>query len=213
LLGADLRADPLIALPPAPPLSREAYQLILDFEVGGGRAYYERFLIHPEWPGLASGITVAIGYDCGYNSPDVIRGDFRALPERERLAAVSGLTGAAARARLNTVRDILVQWDLAEGVFNEVTIPRFWQLTCRTFPGFERLHPNAQGALLSLVFNRGGSLAGPGRVEMREIARLSPGINYRAMAAQVRAMKRLWPDTPGLLRRREAEARLLESCQ
>jgi hypothetical protein len=66
-------------------------------------------------------------------------------------------------------RDVLVRWELASEVFNEVTVARFFALTKRTFPGVERLHPNAQAALVSLVFNRGNSLIGERRSEMRAI--------------------------------------------
>ncbi len=215
LVSNSLRADPLVGLPPTPQLTREGYQLILDFEVGGGRPYYERFLKRPTWPGGDSGATVGVGYDLGYNYADVIRTDWRKLPDRERLTAAAGIKRAPARVWVSRLHDILIEWSLAEGVFNEVTLSRFWQLTRRTFPGFDELHPNAQAALTSIVFNRGNSTAGPTRIEMRELVRLVPKRDYRGMAAQVRAMKRLWvgKGMQGLLNRREAEARLLESCK
>jgi len=45
-------------------------------------------------------------------------------------------------------------------------------MTCSVFEGVEDVHPNCQGALLSLVFNRGTSLRGDKRREMREICQL-----------------------------------------
>lgn len=186
--------------------------MIIDAETGG-RGYYNRFLIHPEWPGGFSGITVGVGYDVGTVSPAVFWSDWHNMPEtdRERLVPVVGIMGQKVKARLAEVRDILVEWNLALGVFEEVDIPRFWSLTSRTFPGFDALRPNAQSALCSLIFNRGASMAGPGRVEMREIARLSPKKDYEGMAAQIRLMKRLWvgKGQDGLLLRRDAEADLM----
>lgn len=232
ILGSHLRADqvnfrfsifdfrlflalaPLVELPPAPQLSTDGYQLILDYEVGGGQRYYERFLLHPTWPGAASGITVGVGYDCGYNSRAVILADWKRLDERERLARTAGLKMKTAKEHLAEVRDILISWELAEGVFQHVTLARFYQLARRTFPGLEDLHPNAQAALVSLIFNRGNSMSGPSRVEMREIRRLVPLQDYGAIAGELRKMKRLWAgrNLDGLIRRREAEARLVESC-
>ena len=214
LCGGPLRADPLIGLPSAPALSAEGYALIVNAETGG-RAYYNRFLVHPEWPGGFSGITVGVGYDVGTVSPAVFWTDWRAMPEadRERLVPVVGITGQKAKSRLSEVRDILVSWDLAEGLFQEVDIPRFWQLTRATFPGFDFLRPNAQASLCSIIFNRGNSMAGPGRAEMREIARMAPKKDYAGMAGQIRAMKRIWAGKGqnGLLLRREAEAVLMET--
>lgn len=206
----------LIALPPAPQLSPAGYQLILDYEVGGGRRYFERYLARPTWPGAASGVTIGVGYDCGYNSAAVIRSDWSELPTRDKtsLANTAGITGPSARGRIAAVRDILIAWGMAEGVFNRVTLTRFYGLTERTFPGFDRLHPGAQAALVSIVFNRGSSMTGPSRLEMREIRALVPSANYPRIALEIRAMKRLWRDRglDGLLARREAEARLIETA-
>ncbi len=212
ILSTSLWADPLIGIPKSPKITGDGYQLILDYECGGGKYYYDRFLIHPEWPGLSSGITIGIGEDIGYVSKDTFLSDWRDLSEKNRLVPVVGMTGQRAKAHLYEVRDIIVKWELAEKVFNDVTIARYYALTKRTFPEFESLAPTAQAALISLVFNRGSSLAGPGRIEMREISRLTPSRNYREIAVQLRKMKRLWPDTRGLRERRDAEANLIESC-
>ena len=183
----------------------------------GGKSYYDKYLQHPEWPGGFSGVTISIGYDCGYVSPRVFLEDWHMLPpqDRDRLFGVVGYKGQAAKSRLSQVRDIIIKWDLAESVFKEVDIPRYWQLTKSTFPGFENLHPDAQAVLVSIVFNRGSSMAGPGRIEMRQIARLSPQKDYKGMAEQIRLMKRLWvgKGQDGLLKRRESESKLMESCR
>jgi GH24 family phage-related lysozyme (muramidase) len=190
--------------------------LILDYEVGGGRPYYENHLARPTWPGASSGVTIGVGYDCGYNSAPVIRHDWDLLDNRarSRLAATALVSGARARPLASSLRDVLIRWNIAETVFNRVTLARFTSLTARTFPGFEQLETNAQAALVSLIFNRGSSMTGPRRAEMRAIRAAVPRRDYRAIAAQLRAMKRIWSGQgmEGLLRRREAEARLVESC-
>jgi hypothetical protein len=216
LAGCHFCPAQLVGLPPGVDLSDQGRALIYEFEVGGGERYYNRFLIRPEWPGFASGVTWGVGYDGGYNSPAVIRHDWRALDgvDLGRLAATSGITGARAKAKLASVRDIVVAWGLAEGVFNEVTVARFAAMARRIFPGFDDLRPNAQAALLSLTFNRGDSLAGPRRVEMRAIVPMVPRRDYAGMAGQIRHMIPIWAGTEiyaGMKRRRLAEAALMET--
>jgi hypothetical protein len=206
----------LVGLPARPELTSEGRALLYEFEVGGGQDYYDRYLARPTWPGFASGVTVGVGYDCGYNSTEVIRQDWRRFAERERLAATAGITGSVAKGRIAALRDIVIRWELAEDVFEEVTVARFYALCGRTYPRFEALHPNAQAALLSLTFNRGDSMAGPRRAEMRAIRELTRAKDYAGIAAQLRAMKRIWRGTDieaGMARRREAEARLMETAK
>jgi len=201
----------LIGLPPKPALSPEGFELILEFETGGRSGYNPR----PEWPGFASGVTIGVGYDCGYNAAPVVRSDWRKLQAAPRLAATSGITGRPARSKAAALRDVLVRWELAGEVFTEVTVARFHALTKRTFPGVEQLHPNAQAALVSLVFNRGNSLVGERRSEMRAIREAVARADYREIARQLRAMVRLWRGTDierGMSRRRNAEAALVETA-
>jgi GH24 family phage-related lysozyme (muramidase) len=49
---------------------------------------------------------------------------------------------------------------------------------------------------------------------MKNIRALVPSKNYKAIANEIRKMKRLWVNAgvDGLLRRREDEAKLVESC-
>lgn len=204
-----------VRLPDRPKLSADGYKLILDYEVGGGRPYYDAKLRFPTWPGEYSGVTIGVGWDCGYNSLAAFRHDWSQLSEnsRARLERTIGFTRAAAKEKLKLVWNIAVDWKLAEGVYNNVTVPKFWLLTRNAFPGFDELHENGQAVLLSLTFNRGASFYGTRREEMRAIRDLVPRKDYRGMAVQLRQMKRLWPDTLGLRRRRDAEARLMESVR
>jgi len=196
---------------PKSELSERGYQLILDFEVGGGAGYYNKFLKRPTVPPGYSGITVGIGYDLGYNTQQQILSDWVGKPYVGQLAAVAGLKQAAAKAKLRTVTAILITWEDAKGVFDATTVDRFYQLAQRTFPGFDELHPNTQAALVSLVFNRGSSMSGPSRIEMVRIRQAVQTQDYVTIASQLRKMKRLWPNIKGLLLRREAEAKLVEN--
>jgi len=90
--------------------------------------------------------------------------------------------------------------------------------TRRAFPGFDVLPLDVQGALVSLVYNRGTRMTdSPGtndRREMRAIRDLVAGGMVAGIAEQLRLMKRLWvgKGLDGLLRRRDAEAALVESA-
>ena len=212
-----LPGEPIFGIPPGPDWSELGYKLILDFEVGGGKNYYERYLSHPTWPGYASGVTVGIGYDLGYSSPAAIHLDWWRLPfeERARLAAASHVTGRTAKLLTKEVRDIFIPWKIAQEVFHRTTVGRYWQLTLRAFPGADALCPEAQWALLSIVFNRGNDLTGARRREMRDIRAAVKRQDYRAIAAANRASCRVWTGTDierGMQRRRFAESGLIERC-
>lgn len=205
-------AKPPISLPPAPTLTAAGRTLILEFETGGFAGYDK----HPEWPGGASGVTVGIGFDCGYYSRGVILSDWHKLDatSRTRLADTSGITGQRAKEKVRHLRDIIVEWSLALGVFDNVDVAREYSSAKRAMPSFEDVRPNAQAAIISLGFNRGWAMSGPNRVEMRAIRDLVPKRDYEAMASELRKMIRIWTGTSiesGMRRRRLAEARLMET--
>ncbi len=204
----------LIALPEGLPVSRDGLDLILSFEVGDSTgSYYNRYLIHPEWPGAASGVTFGIGWDAGYNSREVLLSDWAILNGPEyRLQNACGITGLKAKAILPDYRDIKVPYAAATAVFGSVTLARFYGLAKRTYPGLDKLRANAQWALTSLIFNRGSDLTGSRRSEMRAIKPLVASKDYQGISDQLLSMRRIWRGTDvgaGLIRRREAEANLV----
>lgn len=199
-------------------LSAKSMKLILDYEVGGGENYYNKFLKKPCWPQGASGVTIGIGYDLGYNSNFEFEQDWGkrlSVSDMNLLRKILGYKGLSAKSKLNLVRHIEIPWEDALQVFKQRTIPRFVKTTLNTFPKADELHPDAFGALVSLVFNRGGSLKGDSRQEMARIRELVAEKNYKEIARQIRLMKRLWQNRglDGLLRRRDEEAALIESCE
>lgn len=201
-------------------LTKAGLQLVLDYEVGGGEAYYNKFLRRPTWPGGASGVTIAIGYDLGYNTKKSFTNDWQEIISENdfvRLSKTLGVTGIRARDLCKGLKDITIEWEDGLEVFNKLTVPKFYNLAAKAFPGFEELHPECRSALVSIVFNRGNALTskkGNSRIEMKKISELTPLKAYKEIAQQVRAMKRLWigKGLDGLLARREAEAKLIESC-
>ena len=202
-------------------LTPAAKQLILDYEVGGGEKWYDKFAIHPEWPGFSSGVTIGVGYDIGQSSASEFQADWgnRLTPSVfNRLKACVGIHGAAAKPLIAGLKDISIPWSAASAVFFAIDVPKYYRQTQQAFPGVESLPLDAQGALLSLIFNRGPGMKGDGRREMRAIRELVPKDDLKGIAAQLRSMERLWPSKPGkpktqLARRRDAEAKLLENAK
>jgi len=197
--------------------SENTLKLLLEYEVGGGQKYYEKFLSKFTWPGGASGPTIAIGIDCGYYMQHELAEIFSFLPTDQihLIQEASGKTGQNGKAYTSKLRatGITVSWDHALEIFETLTWPKFTKLAEKTFPGLADLHPDAYGAIVSLVFNRGTSLRGDSRQEMRVIKMLIPDKQYEKIAEQFRSMKRIWKGKglDGLLTRREAEASLIES--
>jgi hypothetical protein len=201
-----------------PELTPAATKLILDYEVGGGQKYYDKKLLHPTWPGGASGVTIGVGYDLGYNAASQFQADWGArlsAADFKRLSACLGAKAARAHGLVASVKDISVPWAAASAVFFAFTVPRFYREALGAFPGMDKLPGDAQGALVSLVFNRGTSMKGDSRAEMRSIRELVPKGDLKGIAAQLRAMERLWKGKhlDGLIARREAEAKLVENAK
>lgn len=202
-------------LPPAPPaeprMPAAATRLIVRWEISSP-AHYTRRLQMPVWPGGASGVTWGIGYDGGHQTASTIRSDWAGHASVARLATTAGVTGTPARALARSLRDVLTPYDQAEAVFTASTLPRYHAAAARALgDGFHLLGDNPQGALDSLGYNRGWSMLGPNRREMRHIRDVCvPSGDAACIATQLRSMKRIWPGDrapgPGLRARREDEA-------
>lgn len=197
--------------------SDKTLELLLKYETGGGKSYYDKYLSKFTWPGGASGPTIGIGIDCGYYTAEELENMFSFL-EKEHIELIknaSGKKGAAGKEYTKVLRKhgITVNWEKAEELFTEYTWPKFTRLAERAFPDLSKLHPDAYGAIVSIVFNRGTSMKGDSRKEMRNIRAHVPDKNYKKIAQEIRNMKRLWvgKNLDGLLARRDAEAKLIES--
>ena len=202
-------------------LSKKSLDLILEFEVGGGENYYNKFLKNPSWPGEQSGVTIGVGYDLGYVNKAEFTNDWKELPQKDfdRLYKVVGIKGISAKDLIRGLKDISIPWDLSLKVFMNKTVTKFYNLTRETFPNFDNLPEDAKGGLVSLVFNRGAALEGDRRREMKLIRdgmKLVSTFDQKALsfiANQIRSMKRIWIGgsiEKGMSRRRDAEAKLIE---
>ena len=198
-------------------LSSEGLKLILRWEVGGGQEFYDRFCKHPVVPDAGateSGITIGIGWDCGQQKASELVlewGKYIPVEQLARLGSACGLKGHEALKFLPRVKDIEVPWDMALMQFEEYSVPRYRDLTCAAFAGIKQAPACVQEALLDLIYNRGTTMQGDRRREMRTIRDLVEDGEWAKIPAQIRAMKRLWPEAKGLRDRRDDEAKHIEN--
>ncbi|GAB3420031.1 hypothetical protein [Niabella aquatica] len=207
-------------LPPLPKganmiVSKRSLEIIIESEVSSRAAYQLKYK-YPVWPKNESGITIGIGYDLGYVNEAVFLSDWQEFindAEIKKLKAVVGLKGRNAEAALTPeIKMVEVPLEAALTVFYTKSMPQYAKSAARIYPGIEKLPPDAQGALLSIVYNRGASVAGERRTEMKNIQKWVIQKNLSKIAGEVREMKRLWPDVKGLRDRREREAVLVENA-
>ncbi len=209
----------LRALPePSPDMPTRAVSFIAREECGG-RDWYDRNAIHPAWPGGASGVTIGVGYDLGYQR-DFVR-DWQDLLDGGELAALApclGLTGPAAREAIPRLAHVAIPWPAAWQGYIRRTLPAEVARTRATFPtpAGKPLPPLAFGVLVSLVYNRGAGMADPAgsdsRREMREIRAAVAEGAFAKVPDALLSMRRLWPAGNGLVGRREREAALFRSA-
>jgi hypothetical protein len=194
-------------------ISKASFDLCLRHEVTS-KAYYEKHYQRPEWPGLQSGVTVGIGYDLGQASRSKIIADWQGLVDSNMLvvmACCSGYTGNAGKAKLAEVRSkILIPWSAAIKVFAERDVPTWTAEVLRKVPGADQLTPSMLGVLFDTAYNRGHSwsMAGERYAEMRAIKSHVASGNLSLVPGEFYKMKRLWPNTKGLLRRCDDRAAL-----
>lgn len=215
--------DWLAALPePFPPLPTEGVAFIAREETGG-LAYYQEHTRWPHYPGEASGITIGMGYDLRMNTLADFKRDWATVlpkPVFKVLTLDIGKAGTKKRAKALKEVGIDIPFNQAWQVFTATTLPRYYDLTLSIYPSLDRLPPLCRAVLVSIVFNRGASLRGDSRREMKTIQTLLEQADqalpdkqrWRAILTgvedQIVAMKRLWGTGSGLVKRRQAEANL-----
>jgi hypothetical protein len=182
----------------------------------GGRGFYDAQCARPTWPGGASGVTIGVGYDLGYQSG--FAADWSDLLTPTQMADLRpwlGRKGEVAKPGPAQLTTITIPWHAAWTAFIRRTLPQEIAATRATFTGPAALPPLCFGVLVSLVYNRGTGMSDtaghPGsRKEMRDIRDAIAAGRMTDVPAALRAMKRLWPESQGLRDRREREAKLFE---
>ncbi len=190
-------------------VSKESFQFILEKE---GYSKY------PYVPAGASGVTIGYGYDLGQQSVLQVRQDLAQLyaqSDIEILIGAVGRQGDQARSILSSVRHISISEENSIALAVRMK-KRYAQLVIDAYPGVMDLHPHCQGALLSLVVNRGNSFTRPNTDSRLEMKQINDDLLNRIpekIPSRLRSMKRLWEGKVGLgglITRREDEAKLFE---
>ena len=202
-------------------LSKDAInKAIMAFEVSWspqfGFSFYNKKLrkpIVPDPDNTDSGVTIGIGYDCGQCSGTKIKFDWQSVVPLHMVNALATVAGLKKRAAVNSLGRLTmvdVPIEPALQVFYNTTIHQYSKEALRIYPDLFKLHPVEQSTIVGLVYNRGADLKGDRRREMRDLIIAIKNDDDNEMADLIRAMKRLWPDTLGLRRRRDLEAALIE---
>ena len=196
-------------------LSKKSIDAIISFEVTSPE-YYEKKYQNPTWPGGDSGVTVGIGYDLGQEQRDTIVMDWTGnvnLNYVSLMANLAGITGESAKLKITgLVKGIVIPYSAAYNVFVSNTLPRYCKIALRTYPGLDKLNPDTQGAIVSLIYNRGSKLTGDSRTEMAELVPLIQNADYSGIADAIERMKRVWigkEGMAGLIERREVESKIV----
>ncbi len=197
-------------------ISQKAFDFIIKAEVSSQSVYDKRYK-YPTWPGGYSGVTIGIGFDCGYSSKKYfysVWSEYLKENELIALSATCGMKGVKCKAMLPTLKHIEIPYETAVAKFYDTVLPACARDVKRTYPGIEKLPPDTQGAILSLVYNRGYLINDTDRrKEMKALKPIIAAGNLPGIAEQLRSMKRLWDPKKqkGLITRRENEALLAEN--
>ncbi len=197
---------------PDPRFSTEGVTFVCREEVGG-RSFYDSHAATPHWPGGESGVTLGMGYDLRFQSESQFEADWGDVLDADDMADLRPWLGAQGSAdAVAGLQHIRIPITAAWRVYLKRSVPRYWELTLEAYPEAQDLSPLCRAVLLSLVYNRGNSLSASkdSRREMRAIRDCLRDGDLPGVAAQIRAMKRLWAGNAGLQGRRDREAELWE---
>lgn len=193
-------------------VSKRAVDFIISEEITSQALYNQKYT-GIVWPGGESGATIGIGYDLGYVTPTDIEKDWIkdiGITQVNIMKMFSGLRGPKAKTAIagnSMAKQVSISYQAAYNVFTRISLPRYAKQALRIYPGLDQLTPDAAGAIVSMVYNRGTSLVGDRREEMRNIVPLVAAKDYAGIAAQIEKSKRLWSN--GLVERREKEAAMV----
>lgn len=202
-------------------ICKAAIDLMVQEEVGaeypGDTRYYNKFLIHPTWPGGDSGVTIGIGYDLGYASVTQIKADWGDKVNGNHLVqliSAAGFKGQMAKKQIGPLmRQVTIPYDVALQVFISRSIPAAYKQALEVYPGLDKLNADTIGAIVSLVYNRGNKLTGPNREGMAALVPLIAKADYMGIAQTIEGMKHIWEggtkSDDGLVDRRVLEANLV----
>ncbi len=107
-------------------ISKKAIELIIKHEVGG-RSVYEKRYQKPIWAGGDSGVTIGLGYDCGYVTEKQFFSDWDGLNLNfiHALRKVVGIKGEAVKTMLRgEILQVRIPYNFAYDVFVNKSLPK-----------------------------------------------------------------------------------------
>jgi GH24 family phage-related lysozyme (muramidase) len=196
--------------------SEKAFGLIVT-EEDGNQSYYVTHYEGFDYPGGASGPTVAIGWDCGYATAGEAVADWTGIVSPDTVTHIVAACGRKGASAAEFVREnphaVTITWDEAMQEFREREMPKWEAHVDAALPNTNFLSPDSYGAIVSLAYNRGASFSTPGPrcAEMRAIKAHMTAKAFELIPAEFLSMRRLWPEGGDLWRRRGHEADLFRS--
>src|SRR3546814_1810286 len=164
----------------------------------GGRQFYDRHGAMPHFPGVASGVTIGVGYDLRFQEADDFEADWSGILTPAQMAALRPHLGKpGSPAACAALGDLHIPFSAAWQVFVTCALPRAIRQTAACYGDLAALPPLCRGALVSMVYNRGTDLRGGRRREMRAIKTHIVHARLARVALEFSSMKRLWPASPG----------------
>lgn len=194
-------------------ISKKAVDFIIFKEVSSPTVYNKKYF-GVIWPGGESGVTIGIGYDLGYQSEQSVENDWIkeiGAYQVSILKMFCGLRGEKAHTAIvqnKMANQVSIPYTSAYNVFIKASLPLYAKRALKIYPGLDELTPDAAGAIVSMVYNRGTALEGGRRLEMKAIVPLIASKDYAGIAFQIDKSKRLWAN--GLVQRREQEAAMVK---
>jgi hypothetical protein len=187
--------------------------LLMVTEEDGDEGYYLKCEANFSWPGGASGPTVGIGYDCGYETPEQIAADWSPYIDAARVATLktaAGKTGSAGREFVaEHGKSVTLTWAESLAQFKGHELAKWEAIVRKSLPNTDKLSGDSFGAITSLTYNRGPSFSTPGDryLEMRNIKAHMAAERFDLIPGEFLAMRRLWPpSTSDLYKRRTHES-------
>lgn len=236
----DIPPGALPAADPADSFSSPGSALIAAWEQAGGDVKALRRVYNPlpHWPDSKSGLTIGMGYDLNHQNDQLLKKEWGKVLSPQDLAKLSDYTPTInakgkqipkakkpSKAALVATKDVVIKYDDAVKVYEDKVLPRYQAMANDAFPGFASLDPYTQGALLSMVYNRGPAYSTKKGSKKARALRKKHFMEIReavfkhdtkAIEAVLRAMKSEHTNRAtkkGLHRRRDAEADLIKDHQ
>jgi hypothetical protein len=196
--------------------SEKAFEQIVT-EEDGNESYYVTHYEGFDYPGGASGPTLAIGWDCGYATPGEAVADWTGIVSPDTVTHIVAACGRKGAFAADFVRAnphaVTITWDQAMQEFREREMPKWEAQLDAALPNTDLLSGDSYGVLVGLSYNRGDSFSTPGPryAEMRAIKAHMEAKAFDLIPGELLSMRRLWPAGGDLWRRRGHEADLFSA--